>query len=106
MEKMNDAEKNKIFLDIFLDIFGGENGLTEMRILKMNRDNDKLLRKILNNTIFIKLDEDNVLKQSLLKDEQEFNKLLNNLCLELEKYVIIWCLLKVSLNRHLHNIVV
>ena len=51
----------------------------------MNRDNDKLLRKILNNTIFIKLDEDNVLKQSLLKAEQEFNKLLNNLCLELEK---------------------
>lgn len=85
MEKMNDAEKNKIFLDIFLDIFGGENGLTEMRILKMNRDNNKLLRKILNNTIFIKLDEDNVLKQSLLKAEQEFNRLLNNLCLELEK---------------------
>lgn len=85
MENMNDAEKNKIFLDIFLDIFGGENGLTEMRILKMNRDNDKLLRKILNNTIFIKLDEDNVLKQSLLKAEQEFNRLLNNLCLELEK---------------------
>lgn len=85
MENMNDAEKNKIFLDMFLDMFGGENGLTELKILKMARDNDNLLREILGNTIFIKLDEDNVLKQSLLKAEQEFNNFLNNLCSELEK---------------------
>lgn len=85
MEKMNEMEKNKLFVDMFLDLFGGENGPTEMRILKIDRDNSKLLKKILNNAIFINLDEDNVSKQSLLKAEQEFNKFLNNLCSEVEK---------------------
>ena len=78
-------KKNKLFVDMFLDIFGGENGPAEMKILKNDRDNSKLLRKILINTIFINLDDDNVLKQSLLKAVQEFNKFLNNLCSEVEK---------------------
>lgn len=77
MEK--EQEKKKDFVDVFLNMFGGENGLIDFQIIKADRDNSNIFKEIMMNETFERLDGKHRFKQGLLEYEKACNEFLKKL---------------------------
>lgn len=80
-------KKNKelsAFIDGFLEMFGREDGPVDFQLLKINRNNSELFQKIMTNEKFLKLEDENILKQTLLKFQKESETFLKDLYSKVE----------------------
>ena len=84
MEIKKENEKINDFVDMFLDMFGGEDGPVDFQIVKYDKENRDLFKKIMTNDKFLKLEEEHELKQTLLKFQKESNKFLKELYSKIE----------------------
>lgn len=82
IEKMEESRK---FINSFLEIFGVEDGPVDFQIMKFNRNNDDIFKEIMTNEKFLKLEDENILKQTLLKFQRESETFLKDLYSKVEK---------------------
>lgn len=75
----NERKKMNDVIDGFLDMMGGEDGPIDFQIMKYNRDNSKVFMNIMTKNEFLKLDDQNEIKQALLKFQKESNKFLKEI---------------------------
>lgn len=85
MEEINKRKKENFAIDMFLSFMGGENGIVDFKIVKIDKENNDVFFNIMGNINFLSLDEEHPIKQTLLKFEEESNKFLKQLYEKVEK---------------------
>lgn len=85
MEEINKRKKENFAIDMFLSLMGGENGIVDFKIVKIDKENKDIFFNIMENINFLSLDEEHPIKQTLLKFEEESNKFLKQLYEKVEK---------------------
>ena len=77
MEK--ERKDMNVLIDEILNVCGGEDGPVDFQIMKYDRDNSKVFMNIMTKNEFLKLDDQNEIKQALLKFQKESNKFLKEI---------------------------
>lgn len=85
MMNSEEIKKSKAFVDMFLEMFGGEGAPVDFQIMKFDKNNSDILKKIMLDDRFMRLEDTNTLKQALLKFQKESEVFLKVLYSEIEK---------------------